>query len=370
MLFPNLPFHIGSTESPHNPEDLPDSLPYNLSLNCSLGLLSQDISPQLLRVLEKAYLSGQLIGTPLSEDPSGKPYADDFLNLVYQLNFPPGTTSLEIGAGVGYLTHCLSNAGFNAIGVEPGIGYQPYWKKYNAAIVNDFFPTPKIQAPFDLVLSYAVLEHISDPLRFLLSIKEHLSDSGVAIFAVPDCTQEIINGDPSILYHEHFSYFEPGSLSRLIQSAGLYSYVFPSTYGRSLYGIASNKLIPNLHSTDPLPLDLLSSYPSRCKHFTMNATQQIAELVSEGSVGIYCAARGISFLDPSWPMRFFDDDTSQHGRFLPPFNSPIESLESLLLHPVDYIVVMSRTFGDKIKSNLVKSGYKGAVVAIDDLGVG
>jgi broad-specificity NMP kinase len=50
-----------------------------------------------------------------------------------------------------------------------------------------------------------------------------------------------------------------------------------------------------------------------------------------------------------------------------PFRSSIEGLESLLTQPVDVVVVMSRTFVDRIKNNLKKRGYKGTVLIIKEL---
>jgi broad-specificity NMP kinase len=55
------------------------------------------------------------------------------------------------------------------------------------------------------------------------------------------------------------------------------------------------------------------------------------------------------------------------GKYLLPFRSSIEGLESLLTQPVDVVVVMSRTFVDRIKNNLKKRGYKGTVLIIKEL---
>ena len=95
--------------------------------------------------------------------------------------------------------------------------------------------------------------------------------------------------------------------------------------------------------------------------------QKLRQLAKVGSLGIYCPARALSVLDFDLTVRFFDDDMRLKGKYLPPFRSPIEGPESLLTQPVDVIGVMSRTFGDRIKNNIKKRGYKGTVLTIKEL---
>jgi hypothetical protein len=67
-------------------------------------------------------------------------------------------------------------------------------------------------------------------------------------------------------------------------------------------------------------------------------------------------------------MRFFDDDKAHQGKYLPPFVAPIESRDALLTQPVDTVVVMSRTFGDRIRDSLRASGYGRSVLTIREIG--
>jgi hypothetical protein len=54
-------------------------------------------------------------------------------------------------------------------------------------------------------------------------------------------------------------------------------------------------------------------------------------------------------------------------KYLPVFTSLIESLDSLLSQQTNFDVVMSRTFGDRIRNNLKKRGYNGTVLTIKEL---
>ncbi len=367
MTLDNLPFHIGATAQVGNPAGLPNTWPFSLYYNEKRGAIMQLVTPELVGVLADAYRAGQLIGTPLNGDSCGKPYADDFLRFIAQLALPRDGRAIEIGAGVGYLTRRLKEMGLRIVGIEPGRGYSAHWEENGVEIVNEFFPTEAITGKFDLICGYALLEHITEPIRFLENVRDRLAPKGVAVFSVPDCTDELVAGDPAILYHEHVSYFDAGSLKRLIESVGMRAFVVKSGFGRCLYVVGSLTERPALHSHHAVDRDLIASYPERCISFVDSARKQVSKLASKGMLGVYCASRGLALLDGRWPMRFFDDDPALLGKFLPPFSAPIEGLDSLLARPVEAVVVMSRTFGERIRNNLKLSGYKGGIFTLDEL---
>jgi 2-polyprenyl-3-methyl-5-hydroxy-6-metoxy-1,4-benzoquinol methylase len=367
MKLDNLPFHIGVTETASNPVGLPDTWPFILHFDQQRGVITQHVTQELLETLELAYKAGQLIGTPLADDSFGKPYADDFLRFISQLGLTCGAKAIEIGAGVGYLTRRLKDAGLQIVGIEPGRGYATYWEKNEVEIVNDFFPTPQVTGHFDLICSYAVLEHIADPTKFLKNVRNQLTPGGIAVFSVPDCTDEIASGDPAILFHEHVSYFDAGSLTRLIESVDMHAVVVKSGFGRCLYAIASLHKRLDVQGASALELEVIASYPERCSLFIERVRQKISEMTLQGTVGIYCAARGLALLDRMQLLRFFDDDPAQQGKFLPPFYSIIMGREALLSAPVDNLVIMSRTFGKQIRDSLFQQGYQGRIFTLDEI---
>lgn len=367
MNLNELPFHIGATESIGNPAGLPDEWPFSLHFDQKRGIITQRVTPSLLEILKQAYQTGQVIGTPLASDSYGKPYADDFLRFISQMGLPRGAKAVEIGAGAGYLTRRLKKAGFQIVGIEPGCGYAAHWKKNGVEIINDFFPTPLLTGSFSLICGYALLEHINEPAKFLQHVRDHLMPEGMAVFSVPDCTDEIVAGDPAILFHEHISYFDVGSLARLIESAGMHATVMKSGFGRCLYAIASLQKQSILQRELGLELKVLSSFSERCSQFVERVRGKISDLFRQGSVGVYCAARGLALLDRTECMRFFDDDPLQQGKFLPPFKSVITGRMSLLATPVDNLIVMSRTFGQRICDTLREQEYRGRIVTLNEM---
>lgn len=365
MKIDNLPYYIGPSDSDSNPDGLPSTWPFSFGYDPELKMLRQHTNPALQELLERTYRCGRLIGTPLADDSFGKPYADDFLETLNEFLPANGKRSLEIGAGVGYLTRRMGDLGWKSTGIEPGKGYSDYWTRYQVDIVNEFFPSSKAVGPYDLVMGYLVLEHISDPVEFLKNVRSHLSPNGLAAFAVPDCTEEISAGDPAILVHEHFSFFDDESMATVFRKAGLSASIRRSKYGRCLYAFAT----PNEDIIDVLSSnqEVLKSYPSRATQFAQKVKLSLALLRERGTLGIYCPGRGLAVLDPNCDARWFDDDPALHGKYFPPFTTSIESRQSLLAKPVNNLVIMSRTFGRRISESLKESSYQGNVVLVNDL---
>ena len=366
MKFNTLPFHIGATEHAVNPSGLPNMYPFDLVFDSCRGMLVQQTCTELEQVLRDAYAVGQAFGTPLAEDKFGKPYAEDFLSFIQMAQAEP-RRGREIGSGVGYLTRRLLDAGWDMTSLEPGKGYEPFWSTYGVKVIQEFFPSPQAPGPFQFVCSYGVLEHVPDPLSFLKAIKDHLAPDGKAVISVPDCTDEIRSGDPSILFHEHFSYFDSGSLMRLIELAGMKPSVAKSRFGRCLYAVAGMEQADCEGNETSLALELVASYPERCQHYFQRVRGRLSDMASTGTLGVFCAARGLPLLDPMQPMRFFDDDPAQQGKFLPPFRVAIAARDDLFAKPVDHLVIMSRTFGQRISDSLRKQGYRGSIVALDEI---
>lgn len=135
---------MGVSTTNDNPFKLPNTFPFSFSYNKEIGLIFQESTPELCGILEKAYRCGQLIGTPLDDSASGKPYSEDFLSFIQKLNLPIDSKVLEIGAGVGYLTGRLRSFGMRTTAIEPGSGYESHLIRNGIKVIKDFFPTIKV----------------------------------------------------------------------------------------------------------------------------------------------------------------------------------------------------------------------------------
>jgi len=102
----------------------------------------------------------------------------------------PDRTSnmLEVGCGLGYLTHALRKAGHDIKGLDISANavetakqiYGPY---YICADVNVFPATSDER--FDIIVMTEVIEHLEDPLAVLRSLRTLLKPGGVALISTP-----------------------------------------------------------------------------------------------------------------------------------------------------------------------------------------
>jgi 2-polyprenyl-3-methyl-5-hydroxy-6-metoxy-1,4-benzoquinol methylase len=350
----NLPFTIGARPEARNPEGLPDILPFLLALDVKRGLLVQRSDLRTREALDRAYQMGSLLGTPMDDTPIGRIYADDFVSYLASQRSFAGTRVLEIGCGRGYLLRRMTDLGASVLGVEPGRENAPYWSRYSVEVINDRFPTAHIQQKFQTIICYGVLEHIEKYGEFLEDVKLHLCDDGVLVIAVPDERPYIEDGDPAMLAHEHFLYFTSDSLSRLLSSHG-YTVrdLKRATQGGVLYCAATFSGRSSWASAGDFELAAARSFAAGCTRVEKVIKSRVTGAIrNKRTLGIYCPARGLATLPQTGKFRFFDDDPELSGRFYPPFSVVVEPRSQLLDRPVDELLILSRTFGVRLKDEL------------------
>lgn len=348
----DFPLCVGVCPTPSNPAPLPDVYPIELRLNESLGRLELRTDQQFESLLQTAYGFGLEMGTPSDDTELGQPYVLDFLRFIEEATTAHRGAALEIGAGVGYLSALLRERRWRVDSIEPGSGYQRHWEKYGVDVINDFFPSPQATGPYDLILAYTVLEHIQDTQAFLRNAAKHLAVGGKLILSVPDCTEEIEAGDPSMLLHEHFHYFTVSSLRRTLAEAGFDADVTKSSFGRSIYCSAS--LAKNECEDSPSEDELksLAEYATKVSRLQDRFRHVYKQSLEYGTVGLYCPVRSLALLPHEPNIRFFDDAPRLRGQYYPPFNIPVEDRNDLLARPTDTLLIMSRTFGSRLAAEL------------------
>lgn len=353
-----LPFYYAPLTTPSN-IDMPNFLPFTLDVDQKTGLLVQIPNPIIDELLERAYEKGSTISGIMDDYGIGKQYADDFLKFIEEkfkgrLN---DKKILEIGCGTGYLLYRLKEMGANVVGIEPGNHGQLGAEKYNVNIIQGFFPNEKVTEKFDIIIIYCVLEHVSNSGLFLQRVAKHLSYGGRIILAVPNCDPYISNGDVSMLFHEHFSYFSQETLQQVvINSIAKTIEVEQATFGGVLYGITQNDCKTSLR-------DNFSFNSSDYHDLAEKHTQCILKYFEEHNqeeIGIYVAGRAINaltFLEEKIDfkkVRFFDDNSMLQNMYFPGFPMAVESRKQLEENPPQRILIMSFSFGEIIKKQLKK----------------
>lgn len=365
-----LPFYYTALPTPSNPVNLPDKLNFTL-VQDNDGLIRQLPSDNEQTYLNLAYQIGSQISGLMDDNGIGKLYADDFIQYICknEKNIA-GKKILEIGCGTGYLLYELQKLGAEVLGIEPGKHGVEGGKKYKIPVVNRFFNPLEMTEKYDIVIFYAVLEHMQDAGRFLKDVKTVLEANGKIVLAVPDCEPYIEAGDISLLIHEHWNYFTQDTLEVLAANNGLAGNIVRSEFAGALYAFLvegeDGKGIP---SRTP---NSLSIYIDKVKVQKEKIFKFIDSIILNQSLGIYVPGRMINLLSVCYEevpkqIRFFDDNVDLHGKYFPGIDIKVENFGDFTSNPVDVMIIASFTFGSKIKEKIMKGGIACKIVLLEEL---
>lgn len=116
-----------------------------------------------------------------------------------------------ISAAGQYVTRC--------IGIDPSTirsGFRPN-------VINGTIHDWPEKNQVDIVTAFQVLEHILDPIDFMINVYRRLKDDGVAILEVPNHNDLLVNLPRYRKFYyqnAHCSYFTPRTLKNLLYRAG------------------------------------------------------------------------------------------------------------------------------------------------------
>ncbi len=331
----------------------PFSQPFDLYHDEQLNLYRQRVSPVLRDLLRQVYLHGSTLGAAMNRG-AGEVYLESAQEFLKSCSIDlPGRKLLEIGCGNGTLLEFLSSQGSICTGLEPGVTAPHLGITPGIRIIDDFFPTPRIDGDrFDIICHFNVLEHIEDPITFLNLQRQLLREGGSIIFGVPNCAEHLSVGDLSMMIHEHCSYFTMAGLASVASAAGL-------RVAKLVKGAAGGMLFAQLTEGEADELDLPPpplNFESKAR-IALSRIEKLLSPFSDTEFCAYCPTRAMNalFLLKRAGARLVDDNTAIHHLYIPGFASPIESFEEICEKPPKCILIFSRTFSEVIRSRCLKS---------------
>lgn len=361
-----LPFYYTPLRVPTNC-DLPDSLPFALDIDEETGTLVQMPNETISDALSRAYLKGSVISGAMDTDLIGSQYAQDFLSFLKRSllrNRLEGARVLEVGCGTGYLLNRLKRLGADVLGLEPGPQGQHGSERFHIPIIRDFFPSSKIYGEFDLILLNQVLEHVQAPSDFLSSARTHLKKEGRVAVSVPDCEPYLRVGDISILFCQHWNYYNERTLRNCVgRYLGFQVHIERASFGGALYAITEQAMELNACPVHPeSELRMAVNFRQLAEKGIASFLEYLEATTGKGeSLGIYVPGRAINALSMLRQrvdlsrVRFFDDNKLLQSTYFPGFDTAIEGIETLIERPPDRVLVMSRSFGREIARKLISS---------------
>ena len=115
------------------------------------------------------------------------------------LNMKKGYKSkiLDVGSGLGIFPYSMIKKGFNCDALDPDLVMVNHMKKVfkrNKGIYCGNFFKIKIKKKYDLLTLNKVLEHVENPIKFLLKAKNLLKDKGYIYLELPDIEEAMKRG--------------------------------------------------------------------------------------------------------------------------------------------------------------------------------
>ena len=189
--------------------------------NCGYGIYKKRIHPNVLEYYYKtAYWQAK--GIPekqfgdmnlvLNDARAKGQYAfiRDYISVMNHIEL------LEIGAGSAFTSrltrHNLKEINIDV--VEPGEGWEPYYKANNIKLISKMFP-PTTDKKYNYIHTSHWLEHVINLNSSITELKKLLSDDGQIFVEVPNCNSEYYELDVGDSPHIHF--FTERSLILLFQ---------------------------------------------------------------------------------------------------------------------------------------------------------
>ncbi|MBF0557412.1 MAG: class I SAM-dependent methyltransferase [Nitrospirae bacterium] len=143
---------------------------------------------------------------------------------IKRLRFPGSL--LDIGCGAGFFLKLAADEGYNVSGVELSQWACEYARKTFALNVINGELKDAGFAPdtFDVITLWHIVEHVSDPVKFLMEVNRLLKKDGLLVVEVPNIRSvaaKLAGTNWELMApKEHFFYFDLHTMSRLLQMTG------------------------------------------------------------------------------------------------------------------------------------------------------
>jgi 2-polyprenyl-3-methyl-5-hydroxy-6-metoxy-1,4-benzoquinol methylase len=162
----------------------------------------------------------------------------------FVLHFRRNGSLLDVGSSRGNFLIAVRGAGFSVYGVEPSPKNSEFARSAHGidtytGTIEEFLGAPT-RRDFDVITVLNVIEHVPDPKRVLIGLRQLLVEGGLLILAVPDARLHALMGgtrqklgfsDPFWMNTRkhplvgfdppaHLCSFEPATISQLAEKCG------------------------------------------------------------------------------------------------------------------------------------------------------
>ena len=347
--------------------DLKDSI--NSALNCSrfeLSLLicneclyvwlSEKVQPDVL-FSNNTYLTG--VSNQTLDDM--KDFAEDCLRTC---NLSKGSDVLDIASNDGTLLSFFKKEGCHVLGVDPSRPAFEIAMMKGINTMNRMFDSDTREqilattGKMDLVSATNIITHVPNPEEFLINCKYLLKPTGSLVVEFYNFESMISNSAFDQIYHEHMSYFNFTTFSRLLENVGLEAYKVEqvNSQGGSLRVFISftgsqniDESVKNMLETEGGLESIKSRYflfPQKVAKIKRDALKFLEAEIRSGNeiAGYGASAKATVFLNflnlsRSEIIAIADKSPIKQGKFIPGAAIPVVSPNELVnLNPKIIII--------------------------------
>jgi SAM-dependent methyltransferase len=317
-------------------------------------------------------------------------YVDELVDHLIVDKNVQGCSVVEVGCGKGEFLRKLiqrKDTGNTGHGFDPAYIGPDVDCDGRIQFHRQFYDAECSQIPADVVVSRHVIEHVPEPRKLLISIREALRDSPDArVFLETPCVEWILRNQVAWdFFYEHCSLFTAESLSRAASESG-----FDVTSVRHVFGgqylwleatpIASEALDAASPAAEPgLKVAELTRMASDFGETELRRNSAWVDRIQSdswsGGLALWGAgAKGVTFANLVDPRRQFinclvDVNPNKQGHFLPGTGHPIVSPESLKERGIRTIVVLNPNYCDEIRAQLLKINLPVTVIDLMNKGL-
>ncbi len=152
-----------------------------------------------------------------------KKHIEDVNNEISFINSLKPGKILDVGCGLGYLLSGINNQ-WDKYGVEISNFCYKYAKRWGKIYIGDLSESNYKNNYFDVIVLHHVIEHIDDPIKIILKIKNILNKNGYFIIGTPDfdsgCARLFKNNYRLLKDSTHISLFSNDSMHRFLRDYG------------------------------------------------------------------------------------------------------------------------------------------------------
>jgi SAM-dependent methyltransferase len=256
-------------------------------LTCGLAQLQPTPTPETLRSLYETdtYFGG--VGSGYSEYESQEPeYIATFREDVRRMaEFVPSGRVLEVGCGYGYFLQCALQAGYDAYGIDlsPTAVKRASERLPDRVFCGLLEEVPEIQElQYDVIFGSHLIEHLTEPGAFLEHAGRLLRPGGLLVLVTPNIRSLLsrASGRRWVSYKipEHVSYYDPRTITDLLNRAGFSVRAIDSAYQYYALPFVATRVRELLHPISRLipPIEGLSVLRNRRIRVTSGSMRVIA----------------------------------------------------------------------------------------------